>query len=240
MNCIRSVVIPLCALALAGGAGCGKRQTRVDAGDRDQILHIGCLDEPADLDPQIVKGVTEHHIIMGLIEGLVTEDPKDLHPVPGVAETWDVSPDGLVYSFHLRKNARWSNGDPVTAHDFLKSYRRILAPSLAADYAYMHYPVKNAEAFYKGEVKNFDEVGYKVIDDHTFQITLAAPTPYFLSLLCHTSWFPVHLPTIEKHGKPYERGNRWTRPENYVGNGPFNLAEWKISDKAIGTRLACG
>jgi oligopeptide transport system substrate-binding protein len=87
--------------------GCGKRETRVEIGDREQILHKGNGTEPAELDPQIVTGVTEHHTIMSLMEGLVTEDPHDLHPVPGVAERWDISPDGKVFTFHLRKNAKW-------------------------------------------------------------------------------------------------------------------------------------
>src|SRR5438067_1155293 len=103
--------------------GCGKRHTLIEAGDRDQILHIGNGTEPQDLDPGIVTGVQEFHIMMSLLEGLVTEDPVDSHPVPGVAETWDISEGGKVYTFHLRANAKWSNGDPVTAKDFLESYK---------------------------------------------------------------------------------------------------------------------
>ncbi|HMP83073.1 MAG TPA: peptide ABC transporter substrate-binding protein [Verrucomicrobiota bacterium] len=218
-----------CVLALILNAGCGRRETRVEYGNRNQILYKGNGTEPADLDPQIVTGVTEHHTIMALIEGLVTEDPKDLHPVPGVAERWDISPDGRVYTFHLRKNAKWSNGDPVTAHDFWESYKRILTPSLASKYAYMHFVVTNAEAFNKGTITDFNEVGYKVLDDHTFQITLKSATPYFLSLMNHTSWFPVHLPTVRQYGDPYKRGNKWTRPGHFVGNGPFVLDEWKVN-----------
>ncbi len=194
------------------------------------ILHRGNGSEPSDLDPQIVTGVPEHMILMGLFECLTDEDPKDLHPVPGVAERWEVSPDLLTYKFFLRKNAKWSNGDPVTARDFYESYRRILEPTLAAQYAYMHYVVKNAEAYNTGKLKDFAQVGYQVMDDHTFQVSLAGPTPYFLSLVNHTSWMPVHLPTITKHGKPYERGGQWTRPENFVCNGPFILDQWKVNE----------
>lgn len=219
----------ICLLALILQAGCGRRETRVEFGNREQVLFKGNGTEPADLDPQIVTGVTEHHTIMALMEGLVTEDPVDLHPVPGVAERWDISADGRVYTFYLRKDAKWSNGEPVTAQDFWESYKRILTPSLAAEYAYMHFVVTNAEAYNRGEITNFDEVGYKVLDEHTFQITLANPTAYFLSLLNHTSWFPVHLPTIRKYGKPYERGNKWTRPGHYVGNGPFVLDQWRVN-----------
>jgi len=218
-----------CLLALIFLAGCGRRETRVDYGNREQVLFVGNGTEPAELDPQIVSGVTEHHTIMALLEGLVSEDPVDLHPVPGVAERWDISEDGRVYTFHLRENAKWSNGDAVTARDFWEAYKRILTPSLASEYAYMHFVVTNAEAYNRGEITDFDQVGYRVLDDHTFQIALANPTPYFLSLLNHSSWFPVHLPTIRKYGKAYERGNKWTRPGHYVGNGPFVLDQWRVN-----------
>ncbi|MCX6896471.1 MAG: peptide ABC transporter substrate-binding protein [Verrucomicrobia bacterium] len=219
--------------AVVATAGCGPRETRVALGNRAQILHKGNGAEPQDLDPQIVTGVSEHHIIMALLEGLVTEDPVDLHPIPGVAERWDISPDGKVYTFHLRADAKWSNGDPVTANDFLESFKRMLMPSLATEYAYMHYVVKNAEAFNTGKLTDFEQVGYKVIDDRTLQITLENPTVYFLSLLNHDSWFPVHLPTIRKYGQPYERNNKWTRPGHYVGNGPFVLERWRVNDVIV-------
>jgi oligopeptide transport system substrate-binding protein len=223
----------LCLLALILHAGCGRRETRVEFGNREQVLYKGNGTEPAELDPQIVTGVTEHHTIMALLEGLVTEDPVDLHPVPGVAERWDISADGRIYTFHLRPNAKWSNGDPVTARDFLESYKRILTGSLASEYAYMHFVVTNAEAYNQGKLTDFSQVGYKALDDHTFQITLAEATPYFLSLMNHSSWFPVHLPTLRKYGKPYERGNKWTRPGHYVGNGPFVLHDWKVNSVVI-------
>lgn len=218
------------AAAISLFPGCSERQTLVQVGDREQILNIGNGAEPQDLDPDIVTGVTEFHIMMSLLEGLVTEDPVDLHPVPGVAESWDISPDRKVYTFHLRKDAKWSNGEPVTARDFWESYKRILTPSLGSEYAYMHFVVKNAEAYNEGKITNFDEVGYKVIDDHTFRITLNNPTPYFLSLLIHMSWLPVNIRTVAKYGDPYQRGNKWTRPGHYVGNGPFVLAKWHVND----------
>ena len=217
----------LIAIAMLAITGCGKRETRVEQGNRDQILHLGNGTEPQDLDPHIVTGVPEHHLITALLEGLVGLDPKDLRPVPGGAERWETSADGTVYTFYLRKNAKWSNGDPVTAHDFLNSFKRILTPSLASEYAYMLYVAKNAEAYNTGKLADFSEVGFKVLDDHTLQVQLNNPTPYFLSLLNHYSWYPVHLPTVEKHGPVHERGNRWTRPENFVGNGPFILDKWR-------------
>ncbi|MFN7140855.1 MAG: peptide ABC transporter substrate-binding protein, partial [Limisphaerales bacterium] len=165
--------------------------------------------------------------IIALLEGLTYPDPKTLEPRPGAAESWKVSDDQLTYTFNIRKNARWSNGDPVTAQDFVRSYQRMLSPTLAAEYAYMLHYMENAEEFNTGKITDFSQVGAKALDDHTLQIKLRAPTPYFLSLLSHYSWFPVHMPTIEKHGAPYQRGNRWTLPENYVGNGPFVLDSWR-------------
>lgn len=232
-------MVGLCA-ALAAGlvTGCGKAReresgSRVEEGTREQVLHWANGAEPQDIDPQTVTGILEHNIITSLYEGLVSEDPVDLHPVPGVAERWDVSPDGTVYTFHLRPNARWTNGDRVTAQDFVRSYKRILSPALASEYAYMLYLMKNAEAYHKGTLKDFDQVGVKALDDSTLQITLRAPASYFLSILNHYSWFPVHIPTIEKHGPLDSRNNRWTRPENFVSNGPFQLKEWKPNQVMI-------
>jgi oligopeptide transport system substrate-binding protein len=222
------ICIAICSL-LIGSFGCGKRETRVATGIRDQILHLGNGAEPEDLDPQITTGVQEDNIIRALIEGLVSEDPKDLHPVPGMAESWDISPDGRVYTFHIRTNAFWSNGDPVTAEHFITAYQRALSPKLANQYAYMLFYVVNAEAYNKGTLTNFNEVGFKAVDQRTLQISLNHPTSYFLSLLNHHSWFPVHVPTIEKYGSVFERGNRWTRPGHFVGNGPFVLTDWRVN-----------
>ena len=210
-------------------ASCEKPESNVERGNRLQILHKGNGQEVQDLDPQIVNSVGEFNILSALLEGLVAEDPVDLHPVPGVAESWEISPDARTYTFHLRADAKWSNGDPVTAHDFHESYRRILSPALAADNAYMLYAVQNAEAFHKGTLTDFAQVGFRVPDERTLIITLASPTPYFLSLLSHYSWFPVHMPTVKKWGPAFERGSRWTRPGRFVGNGPFTLEEWRLN-----------
>jgi oligopeptide transport system substrate-binding protein len=159
------------ALELSLFCGCGRRQTMVEIADRIEQYRVGNGGEPADLDPQIAIGQLEHDVMLSLFEGLVYGDAKDVSPRPGVAESWDISPDGLVYTFHLRKNARWSNGDPVTARDFYESYHRMLLPSLAAQYSYMLYPVTNAEAFNNGQITNFNQVGFKALDDYTLRIT---------------------------------------------------------------------
>ena len=207
--------------------GCAQRETPVQIGNREQILHFGNLSEPSDLDPHMVTGVTEHNIISALLEGLVSEDPHDLSPRPGVAAQWTVSDDGHVYTFMLRPNAHWSNGDPVTAADFVYSFNRILSPRRGAPYAYMLFCLKNAESFFKGEVTNFADVGAEATDQHTLTLQLENPVPYFLSLLNHYSWFPVHPPTIEAFGGMDAIGSSWTHAENFVGNGPFTLEQWE-------------
>lgn len=206
--------------------GCGKRETAVESGNRLGILHLGNGAELVDIDPQAVTGKTEHNVIMALLEGLVAEDPVDLHPVPGVAESWDVSEDGLAYTFHLRSEARWSNGDPVRAGDFIGSWKRMLTPSLGSEYAYMLYVAEGAEAYHRGETDDFSTVGFSAPDPLTVEIRLTQPIPYFLNLLNHMSWYPVHLPTVEAFGGLERKGTRWTRPENFVGNGPFVVTEW--------------
>ncbi len=196
----------------------------------DQILFVGNGAEPEALDPHIVTGVPEHHILVSLFEGLVDLDAKDLSPIPAAAESWTISDDQLVYTFNLRESAKWSNGDPVTAQDFLYAWERILTPALASEYGYMLYSMKNAEAFSKGELTDFSQVGAKALDSHTLQITLENPTPYFLQLHIHYTWFPVHRATIEAHGATTDRNTKWTKPENMVNNGPFNLVRWEANN----------
>lgn len=213
-------------------AGCGSRETLVERGNRTQVLHRGIGADLADLDPHFATQASDYTVLSALFEGLVAEDPVDLHPVPGVAESWNVSADGLVYTFTLRENARWSNGDRVTAGDFLASWRRVLTPSLGAPNASLLFVIQGAEAYNKG-LAQFSQVGLAAPDARTFQVTLEHPTPYFLSLLNHPVWFPVPLATITKYGGPSERGNRWARPGQLVGNGPFNLAAWSPGQEIV-------
>lgn len=207
--------------------GCGPGGTAVERGDRDQILHVNLGVIPESLDPHLTTSVAGYTALSALLEGLVNEDPHDLSPIPGVAERWEISDDQLEYTFFLRENARWSNGDPVTADDFLFSFQRMLSPALGAKYAYMLFPAKNAEAFHQGEV-DFSEVGFEAVDDLTLKIRLEHPTAYFLSLLNNSCWWPVHPPTILAHGRIDEPATHWSRAKNFVGNGPFSLTEWEI------------
>ena len=166
-------------MGLLSATGCLKRETVVERGNREQILHRGMGPEVADLDPQLATTANDYTVLSALFEGLVAEDPQTLAPMPGVAERWELSPDALTYTFHLRANAKWSNGDPVTARDFLGSWQRVLTPSLAADNAYLLYIVQNAEAFHKGQLTDFSQVGFSAPDDRTVRITLEHPAAYF-------------------------------------------------------------
>ncbi|MGY8816107.1 MAG: peptide ABC transporter substrate-binding protein, partial [Gammaproteobacteria bacterium] len=192
-----------------------------------QILHLGNGTEPQGLDPHVVTGVTEHNVIMSLLEGLVGLHPATLVPVPAVAESWEVSEDGTKYVFNIRDSAKWSNGDPVTSNDFIYSWKRALTPELGNQYAYMLYPIVNAEAYNIGEIENFNLVGIRSLDEKKLEVNLRASTPYFLGLLDHDSTFPVHKPTIEKFGDIDTRDSEWTRAGNFIGNGPFTLKLWE-------------
>jgi oligopeptide transport system substrate-binding protein len=222
-----AIFASICLLACGGG------ESNVVQGNRDGILHYGNGSEPQGLDPHVVTGVPENKLIRALFEGLAVKNPYTLEPEPGVARSWDISDDGKIVTFQINPEARWSNGDPVTAHDYVWSWDRALNPAMGNLYAYMLFPIINAEAYAKGEITDFSEVGVKALDDLTLQVTLSAPTPYFIQLMDHYSTFAVHRATIEKHGMATDRFTRWTRVENMVNNGPFNLKEWKLNRRIV-------
>jgi oligopeptide transport system substrate-binding protein len=233
-----SLLLLATTAALALLAGCrpaGSPSSGASAGGGSapafQILRVGNSSEPKDLDPQTATAYTESTILSALFEGLTAVDDATAQPVPGVAERWDISADGLTYTFHLRADARWSNGDPVTAADFVWSFRRILSPKLASEYSYMVWPLKNAQAYNEGRLADFAQVGARAVDDRTLELTLGAPCPWLLALAAHQAWYPVHRPTIEKFGAAERQGTSWTRPENMVGNGPFTLKEWALNTR---------
>src|SRR5687768_15467062 len=176
--------------------------------------------EPGSIDPHQASGDWENRIIGDYIEGLMAEDTK-ADAIPGQAESWDVSEDGLVYTFHLRDGIQWSDGTPVTAADFEFAFRRIVNPATASDYAYLQYPIKGASEIADGSMPvDSPDFGVKAIDDKTLEITLENPTPYFLQLLTHYTAYPVPKHVVEAVG------DDWTKVENVVGNGPFKIVEW--------------
>lgn len=219
-------------LAVLGLAGCARRESPVVQGNREGVLYRGNASEPESLDPYLVRGAVEWTIVGGLFEGLVVADMVTLEPKPGVAERWEVSADGLVYTFHLRANAKWSDGTAVTARDFEYGARRLLAPKLGASHAENNlFFVRGARDYQAGREKDFAQVGVKAIDDRTLEMTVARPTPFFLSALM--LFFPVPQATVEKFAAMDERVNNWIRPGNLVGNGAFRLKAWKQNQGVV-------
>ncbi len=175
--------------------------------------------DPTSLDPHKVSGDWENRIVGDIFEGLVTED-RGAQPIPGQAESWTVSDDGLVYTFKLRDGISWTDGTPVTADDFVFALQRLMNPETAADYAYLQFPIKNAEEINKGDIKDIGELGVKAIDDKTLEITLKQPTPYFIGALTHYTAFPVPKHVVEA------KGSDWVKLENIATNGPYKPTEW--------------
>jgi oligopeptide transport system substrate-binding protein len=215
-------------LALTLGlAACARREAPVAAGVRDGTLLVGNHAEPQELDPQLIAAYTDQNIAVALFEGLCALDERTSQPVPAVAEQWEVSPDGLTWTFKLRATAKWSDGEPLTAHDFVASWRRVLAPTLAAEYAYLLYPLKHAEALNSGRLTDFTSLGAAALDDRTLRVTLEHPTPYLPALTAQPVWFPINPRVLARFGDVNQRLPAWTRPENLVGNGPFTLSRWR-------------
>ena len=182
LSCFRrAFALPLLAGLVCGGLGCGRHKTRVAAGTRDQILHLGKGAEPKDLDPNTQVAAIEYTIMSALFEGLVVIAGDGETILPGVAERWEISADKLVYTFHLRSDARWSDGLPVTADDFLFSFRRVFTPSMAAGNAGVGYASAGASDYKTGKNTSPDSLGLRAVDARTFEIRLAhpAPLPFF-------------------------------------------------------------
>jgi len=181
------------------------------------VLRVGNVGEPKTIDPHFVSGTWENRIVGDMFIGLTTEGP-DGGTIPGAAESWSVSDDGLVYTFTLRDH-NWSDGTPVTADDFVYSLQRILLPENAAEYASLLYTIQNAEAVNSGEA-GAETLGVRAVDDKILEITLQAPAPFFIDQLTHYTSFPVPQHVVEEHG------NDWIKKDNIVSNGPYVLNEW--------------
>lgn len=206
----------LCALLCLLGA-CSK-QAPISS---DSVLRISQRNEPGDLDPATANLPDEFFIIRALSEGLVSPSPDGGAPLPAAATSWEISPDRLTYTFHLRPEATWSDGLPVTATDFIYSYQRVLTPKTAAPKSQLFFLVRGAEDFYREKITDFTQVGFEAVDTHTLRVTLAHPAPQFLAYAASGPWIPVNKRAITRHG------SSWTKPGNFVGNGPFTLVEWK-------------
>lgn len=207
--------------------GCSGRKTA--QGPTDTFVWNNFA-EVATLDTALMEDNASSNVAWQIHEGLLEYDPKTLEPVPGVATHWDLSKEGRVYTFYLRKNAKWSNGDPVTAHDFVYSWQRVLDPKTASTYAYILYFIKNGEEFNQGKLKDAAQVGVKAIDNYTLQVTLKEPTPFFPQVVAYTSYRPVHRGSVEKWG------NQWTRPEHIVTNGAYRVTSWILQKEILLSR----
>ena len=236
---LRSLGLPFTVLCLLFSflsllsGGCARRESTVARGNREGVLHMSIGAEPSDLDPQTVTGTNDAKIIHSLFEALVSYEPGTLAPLPALAERWETSADGLTYTFHLRADARWSNGDPLTAQDCVDAWRRILTPTLGADYAYFLYLIRGGEAFHKGKTTDFSTVGAVARDPRTLVVTITHPAPYFLQILLNSPWRPVHVRSIAAIGNPYLRNTKWTRPGLLISSGPFVLKEWTLNQRVV-------
>lgn len=196
--------------------------TFLSGASAEVVYNRGNSADPESLDPHKTSTVYEAHILRDLFEGLVMQD-KDANLIPGAAESWTVSDDGKVYTFKLRGDGVWSDGSPVTADDFVYAFRRLQDPATAAEYASMLYVVQNAEAVNTGKAKP-EELGVKAVDAKTLEVSLNAPTPYFLEMLTHQSAYPVSKAAIEKLGAD------WIKPGNLISNGAYTLTEFVPND----------
>lgn len=228
-----SFIIAIAALVTGLCAGCAKRTPGVDQAAQAQTLLLGNGAEPADLDPPTATAFTDMNIIMALFEGLTFIDERTTQPVPAAAEKWETSADGLTWTFHLRSNAAWSNGDPLTADDFVQSFRRVVSPGLAMENASYLYALKNAEAINNGRLNDVAQLGCTAPDAHTLVLTLERPTPHLTLLTALTPWYPINPRVLRAFGAMERKGTPWTRPGNLVGNGAFTLVEWKSNARIV-------
>lgn len=222
------VIATACAALGCRNAGDGRYFGTTDRGAKDPgTIYINGVGEPESLDPAISNDTLSAQYTTQMFEGLTTYGPIDLRPVQGAARAWDRSDDGLVYRFYLRPEARWSDGKQVTAGDFEYAWKRTLRPETGSRTAPDLFPLKNAEAFNAGRIKDAREVGVRAIDDVTLEVELERPTPYLLDLTSRPSFAPVRRDVIEAAAR---RGveELWVRPENIVVNGPFTLESWRF------------
>jgi oligopeptide transport system substrate-binding protein len=192
---------------------------------KDGVMIFNISSEPHSIDPALADDIAGLKVLQHLFEGLANYDPRDGTPVPAAAERWDVTPDGLRWTFHLRP-AAWSNGDPVTAADFVWSWRRAMEPKMPSAYKERMFVLKNARAISNGSAP-VESLGVRAEGDRTLVVDLEHPAPYFPWLVCLFIYFPVHRATVEKYG------DKWIDPEHMVHNGPYRLREVRRNDRMI-------
>jgi oligopeptide transport system substrate-binding protein len=223
------VVALLGSLALVAGCGGGGGGGAGATGGgttpaANQTFTMAWSAEPPSLDPGLATDTTSSNILLNIMDPIVRLDPKTNDAVPALAESWDVSADGKTVTYHLRHDGKWTNGDPVTANDFVYSWKRTLSPELAADYAYQLYGIVGATD-YNSCQKNCDalaaKVGVEAPDDYTLVVHLTSPQPWFIQQSGHTAFLAVNQATVEKYG------DKWTDAQNIVTDGPYKVAKWE-------------
>ena len=222
----------LCAVVLAATLatslfiGCGDSSSNSGSSSSNQQLVFNLGEDPETMDPTLNNSSGVGTMILNAFEGLMVLDEND-QPVEGTAESMEVSEDGLVYTFKIREDAKWSDGEAVTADNFKYSWLRALNKETAAEYAYQLFYIKNAEKFYNGEA-TAEEVGINVIDEKTLEVTLETPTAYFPQLLAFTTYVPLREDIVSANPEGWA-----TNPETYVSNGPFKLVQWDMKDQLV-------
>ena len=216
-------------IALGLLSACGDSDRSADAAAKQGVLLLGNNTEVQSLDPHKATAVADGKVISALLEGLVRPDASDSEVVlPGMAKSWEQSADARVWTFHLRE-AEWSDGCPITSHDFSYAYQRLLHPKFGGRYAEMLYPLRGARAFNRGEIA-WDQVGVRTPDDRTLILELEAPEPQLLRRLLHYTWYPLPAHHVEKAGGMLDRQSLWSRVENWVGNGAYVPREHRLND----------
>lgn len=195
----------------------------------DTSLHISIGASPQSLDPHVVTGVPGIKVIAALGEPLVTLNLDTLEVEPGAASDWSISDDGLLYTFNLRKDARWSNGDLVTASDFVFTWQRALTPAIAWQYATDYYFIAGAEAYHTGQVSDPNSLGVTALDEHTLEFRLSRPSSVFLKGLTSSQSIPLHKKSLEALGAFDDVGINWTKAGSFISNGPFYLSNWELN-----------
>jgi oligopeptide transport system substrate-binding protein len=223
------------ALGAASWAGCQPRETTAAKAARAGILLRGNGTEPESLDPHLVRGAAEWTILAALCEGLTVLDPQTQTPAPGLAARWDISPDGLRYTFHLRDGLRWSDGEPLTAQDIVWSAHRLIQPALGSSHVEDSLIfVRGVRAYVAGQETDLAQVGIQAPDAATVVFELEEPTPFFPSAL--VQFYPVARRNVEAAGSWTDRGAGWTRPGMMVSNGPFQLERWQQGQAIVVTK----
>jgi oligopeptide transport system substrate-binding protein len=216
--------LAIAAAGCGGGDGGGGSTSGGTAAAAEQVLRMGWGAEPPSLDPGLATDTTSSNVLLAIMDPLVRLNPETNEAEPSLAESWDISEDGKTVTYHLSPDGKWTNGDPVTAGDFVYAWKRTLSPELAADYAYQLYGIVGGFEYNSCTKKCealADKVGVEAPDDSTLVVHLTSAQPWFIQQSAHHSFLAVHQATVEQFG------DKWTEPANIVTNGPFKLAKWE-------------